>query len=394
VIGNTSSKFIEQRREELQKYLQTILVILQKHMPSEFVHFLDFHKYDVIFLLQNLALDVYRNGEKYLFQNDRKWTFTIIELHAITHRLHLPCPQQELQDSKFDFSHILDFCTQLTSLRITPTRSTPCDTKDDFLHELVTPIGTSNILVSTLNLELSPFNALKSLEFVGIVPMNVDTNARVRENVESFTVNFTRAQTIQNILNPESIHTNFVTDEKWTNLRDANFAFNDIWQLDAALKLIPNVENLILDGNRLRSVANMRQLHKLSFLSLNNNLIEDVSGWFAELGNIQTLNLAGNKISKLAGLSKLRSIRSLDLSCNLIGDFEEVEEVAALPVLEILGLNGNPVALEVDYRARVIARFDERGRDVILDNEKCSQGEIDKAMVLAALRKSRTSVMP
>jgi hypothetical protein len=80
VIGNTSAKFIEQRREDLTKYLQTIAHIMQKRMPIEFVEFLDFHKYDCIFLLQHLALDVYKNGEKYLQQHDKKWTFSILEV--------------------------------------------------------------------------------------------------------------------------------------------------------------------------------------------------------------------------------------------------------------------------------------------------------------------------
>jgi Leucine-rich repeat (LRR) protein len=219
--------------------------------------------------------------------------------------------------------------------------------------------------------------------------MNVDSNARIRDNCETFTVNFTRAQTIQNVLNPESIHSNAVTDEQWRHVVTANFSSNDIWQLDGALKLIPNVESLILDGNRLRGVSNMRHLHKLSYLSLNNNIIEDVSGWFVELGNVHTLNLAGNRISSLKGLARLRSVKSLDLSCNLIENFDEIDEVAGLPVLEVLGLNGCPLAQEVDYRPRVLARFGDRCNEIILDNEKCSSWELDKAMVLAALRKSR-----
>lgn len=98
MIGNTNAKFIEQRREDLQKYLQTVAHILQKHMPSEFVQFLDFHKYDVIFLLQSLALDVFKNGEKYLFQNDRKWTFTILEVRWIL----LCWGEKSSQVQKFD----------------------------------------------------------------------------------------------------------------------------------------------------------------------------------------------------------------------------------------------------------------------------------------------------
>ncbi|KAG5667802.1 hypothetical protein PVAND_015771 [Polypedilum vanderplanki] len=388
VIGNTNMKFIEQRREDLQKYLQTIAHMMQKHMPLEFVEFLDFHKYDVIFVLQHLALDIFTNGEKYLIENDKKWSFTILELHAISTRLRLPCSQQELQDSKFDFSHILDFCSNLNSLTVIPTRKA-CELKDEFLHELVSPIGTSNILASTLNFELSPFTNVKILEFKGIVPMNVDSNARIRENCEIFIVNFTRAQNIQNILNPESIHNNSVTDEIWQKVHTVNFSYNDIWQLDKALNLVPKVENLTLDGNRLRTISNLRHLHKLNYLSLNNNLIEDLSNWFVELGNVQTLNLAGNKISSLKGLSRLRSIKSLDLSCNMIEKLDEIDEVANLPILEILGLNGNPLALEFDYRPKVLARFDDRCNEIILDNEKCSPSEIDKAMVLSALRKSK-----
>lgn len=108
-----------------------------------------------------------------------------------------------------------------------------------------------------------------------------------------------------------------------------------------------------------------------------------------ELGNVQTLNLAGNKIVSLKGLGRLRSIKSLDLSCNRIENFDEIDDIAALPILEILGLNGNPLALGIDYRSRVMARFGDRCNEIVLDNEKCSAGEIDKAMVLFALRKSK-----
>jgi nischarin len=266
---------------------------------------------------------------------------------------------------------------------------TPCSTKDEYLQQLVNPVGTSNILASTLNFDLSPFTCVKNLDYCGIVPMNIFTDARTRDNCETLTVMYTRAQTIQNILNPESIHDNAVTDEKWSNVVHANFSFNDIWQLDVALKLIPNVETLLLDGNRLRNVSNVRHLHRLSYLSLSNNLIEDLSNWCMELGNIHTLNLAGNRIVRLTGIGKLRSIRSLDLSCNLISSFDEIDEVAGLPILENLGLNGNPLALECDYRIRVMARFDERVKEVLLDNERCSVDEVDKALVLAALRKSK-----
>jgi hypothetical protein len=75
----------------------------------------------------------------------------------------------------------------------------------------------------------------------------------------------------------------------------------------------------------------------------------------------------------------------------LIESFDEIDEIAGLPILEVLGLNGNLIALEFDYRAKVISRFDERCNEVILDNERCSHMELDKALVFSALRKSKCS---
>lgn len=68
-------KFLEQRQQDLEKYLQTVTSIIQQStMPLDLVQFLDFHKYDVVFLLQKMALDMSRN------QFDKKATFTILEV--------------------------------------------------------------------------------------------------------------------------------------------------------------------------------------------------------------------------------------------------------------------------------------------------------------------------
>jgi hypothetical protein len=58
-------------------------------------------------------------------------------------------------------------------------------------------------------------------------------------------------------------------------------------------------------------------------------------------------------------------------------------------VIEMVSLNGNLLASTVDYRPRVLARFGERCCEIILDNENCSSDEVDKAMVLAVLRKAK-----
>lgn len=178
-------------------------------------------------------------------------------------------------------------------------------------------------------------------------------------------------------------------EHAWLKVKEVNFGHNDIWTIDTTMQLVPNVEEVHLNDNRLRNVANLSSLHHLNHLNLSGNLIDSLKDWHMQLGNIEVLNLSRNKLKSLAGLSRLRSLRNVDLSQNIIDDFSEIDEVAQLPVIENLGLNGNPLILEVDFRVKVLTRFNDRCADIILDNEKCSQNEIDKAMVLAALRKSK-----
>jgi nischarin len=296
-----------------------------------------------------------------------------------------------LQNSAFDFSHILDFCSQLESLKVVPTIG-DFHTKEEFLQQLISPIGTSNILASTLTFDLSPFTALTSLELCGIVPQNIVNCDAVKATVIDLVVNNTRVQNVQQILLPDSIHDGSISslDKSWSKVKTANFGNNDIWVIDPAMQLLPNVEVVHFNDNRLRTVANLKSLYHLSHLNLSGNLIESVQNWHLELGNVGTLNLSSNKLKSLAGLNRLRSLHTIDLSWNEIEDLQEVDELAQLPIIENVQLNGNLLALEVDYRARILSRFgDKCCGEIILDNEKARPNEIDKAMVLAALRKTK-----
>lgn len=70
------SKFLEQRRLDLEKYLQTVTSIVQQLpvMPLKLVEFLDFHQFDVVFMLQKMALDLSRKSD------EKSATFTILEV--------------------------------------------------------------------------------------------------------------------------------------------------------------------------------------------------------------------------------------------------------------------------------------------------------------------------
>lgn len=70
-----NSKFLEQRRLDLESYLQTVSHIVQHQIPLDFVEFLEFHRYDVVFLLQKLAMKLSR-----IVNDTKQFTFTILEV--------------------------------------------------------------------------------------------------------------------------------------------------------------------------------------------------------------------------------------------------------------------------------------------------------------------------
>lgn len=294
-------------------------------------------------------------------------------------------PSFPCDNSAHDFSNILDHCSSLDALEIVPEKG-HFESKEELLLRLISPIGTSNILPSTLTFELKPFTSLRTLSYIGIAPQNISKCDTVRKTVSSLVVNFTRAQNVQQILLPEFIHENntdsitsqVLQEYSWPLLKKVDLSSNDIWTIDSTMKLAPNAEEVNFSENRLRTVTNLSSLHHLSNLNLSGNLIESLVDWHYQLGNIESLNLSCNKIKSLSGLSRLRSLKILDLSFNQIESFDEIDELSKLPVVENVALNGNPLMLEVDYRARVLTRFEERCAEIILDNERCSQMEIDK----------------
>lgn len=86
-------------------------------MCREFVEFLEFNKFDIIYLLQDMAETFYQQGETILNQSNC-YEFSPLELYAITERLKLPCPTTICLKKIYDFSHVLDFCCRLESVSL------------------------------------------------------------------------------------------------------------------------------------------------------------------------------------------------------------------------------------------------------------------------------------
>lgn len=79
LIRSKCPQFIDTRRKGLEIYLQKVLKFLKLTMPRVFLEFLDFHVYDVYFLLQTLAFKFYSEAEICL-NSTNSYNFTTLQV--------------------------------------------------------------------------------------------------------------------------------------------------------------------------------------------------------------------------------------------------------------------------------------------------------------------------
>ncbi|KAJ1521684.1 hypothetical protein ONE63_003327 [Megalurothrips usitatus] len=376
VLGNRDPVFVEKRRSALEVYLESVLTFLRQTMPRELAMFLDFHKYDVLFILQELAVTFFVGGDDYL-RTSRDYDFTPLQLHAISERLKQPCPPPEMVDQKFDFSHVLDFCSQLKSLTILGASK---------------PFCNSNIVFNKLYFELSSFKAVDTL-FINALPVaNIYSVGPLRDNLVSLTAHHCHLERISHMLLCDDVHKDPASacePQIWKSLTCVNLSNNEISEIDSSVRLMPRVEQLFLNNNRLHSLDNLTLLPHLAQLHLSANCFSSLENLHCKIGNVVQLELSENHIKTLEGFSKLYSLETLNLASNEILDLGEVKHISNLPCLENLVLTGNPVAIVVDYRVKVLEQFGNRAPAICLDNEISSQKELDTVAVLQALRKAK-----
>ncbi|KAL9915136.1 nischarin isoform 1-T1 [Glossina fuscipes fuscipes] len=407
IVGNKNPSFLEERRQKLEKYLRELMVFFRIQIPRALAEFLEFNKYDIIYLLQDLATLFIESGEA-LLSNRKQFHFSALQVYAISERLNLPCPPENIENrGKFDFSHVLDFCTQLEILKVTPVKGHDSFASD--YNAVDVPIGSSNIIPKKLKFNLNAFRNIHTLKFYALPPENILDIGLLKPNLQKICVHNTTTTSINQILLCDNVHKeNVIVNSptkadiavqgpitsssasctNWPKINELNFSGNLLTQIDESVSLVPQLRTLVLEQNRLKNIRNLAELPHLQTLTLSVNLISDCINWHLELGNLITLNLAQNKLKSVKGLRKLLSLVNLDLSCNLIEDIEEVDNIACLPLLETLRLTGNPLASIVDYRSRVLARFHDRASEIFLDSEKGTHKELDTALVLSALHVS------
>lgn len=289
--------------------------------------------------------------------------------------MNLPCPPESIeQRGKYDFSHVLDFCTQLEVIKVSPVKNN--DTFANDYNAVDVPIGRSNIIPKSLKFNLNAFRSLQCLKIYALPTENIIDIVLLKPTLQKICVHNTTITSINQVLLCDNVHKDTTIDipsgeaialnrslssssttsnslalnsnsPLWRNIVELNFAGNLLTQIDESIRTVPQIRILNLEQNRLRAVKNLAELPHLQVLNLSINVIAECNDWHLELGNLVTLNLAQNKLKSIKGLRKLLSLINLDLSCNLIDELEEVDNVACLPLLETLRLTGNPLASSV-----------------------------------------------
>lgn len=118
--------------------MQELLVFFRIQLPHTLAQFLDFNRYDVIYVVQDLAQLFHESGDN-LLSTKKEYNFSALEVYAISERIHLPCPPNSIErKGKFDFSYVLDFCSQLEILKITPVKVRFCYMKFEIFKKFPT----------------------------------------------------------------------------------------------------------------------------------------------------------------------------------------------------------------------------------------------------------------
>lgn len=137
----------------------------------------------------------------------------------------------------------------------------------------------------------------------------------------------------------------------WTDLRSADFTYNQLSSIDCSLEFTPWLQQLNLSHNRIVSVDAIKWLPNLKFLDLSFNRLPHIPMFHMEATRrLKVLVLTNNYIEELSGISRLDALNELDLSGNCLIDHSTLLPLSTLIALQYLNLLGNPLACHPKHR--------------------------------------------
>ena len=137
--------------------------------------------------------------------------------------------------------------------------------------------------------------------------------------------------------------------------------FKDVKELSLSYRKILRIDNLWeftsltklqLDNNIIERIENIFYMPNLKWLDLSFNRIEKIEN-LNQLIHLEDLSLYNNKISVLENLDKQQKLQVLSIGNNCIDKLENVLYLRSLTSLGSLGLAGNPIADNAEYKSYI-----------------------------------------
>ncbi|KAG8281795.1 hypothetical protein J6590_051850 [Homalodisca vitripennis] len=146
-------------------------------------------------------------------------TFAKTILHAISERLKQPCPPAEMFDKCYDFSHVLDFCSQLVTVEVEGSWD---------------PVGTSDIIPNNCAFELSVLKDVKELTLTRVAVKKLYHAGTLRQTLRRLVVSQCGLESVSDMLLCDAVHKHFDNnipeDRIWQKLEEVDFSQNRIKQ--------------------------------------------------------------------------------------------------------------------------------------------------------------------
>lgn len=123
------------------------------------------------------------------------------------------------------------------------------------------------------------------------------------------------------------------------------------------LRNLPSLTSLFLHQNEISKVDGLNSLSNLKELVLDGNKIKYVNpSAFVGLTQLQELRIEENGLRSLANLHPLVSLNSLQVGTNRITDVANLDKLSCLTNLLEISMSNNPVCRKQVYRAVVLAK--------------------------------------
>lgn len=163
---------------------------------------------------------------------------------------------------------------------------------------------------------------------------------------------------------------NLLSDASLNSLCDARntemFPYLQVLQLGdnqitsiASLELgnLPSLKSLFLHHNEISKLDGLNSLSSLKELVLDGNRIKYIDpSAFIGLTQLQELHIEENGLRSLANMHPLISLNSLQVGMNRITDVANLDKLSSLTNLMEISLSNNPVCRKQVYRAIILAK--------------------------------------